>query len=183
MRVCTSAIDWQCCWLNPTWRPVSWQHWCHKSGQGLECMSDWEPERDRQKKGVCAFLSVLCVLSVYMCVCVCVCGLVWVSASQPAGQPARVLCMPKEPLYQLGEPGARLPPHTLWPSHYCSPPRPAQSTATCYQINIISHQGQHVIPPLRGQTTHVVRRHQAQTVGRQSCISFSSLHVRLLHVY
>ncbi len=39
--VSVCAIDWQRSWLNPTRRPVSWQHWCHKSGQGLEYMSDY----------------------------------------------------------------------------------------------------------------------------------------------
>lgn len=34
------------------------------------------------------------------------------------------------------------------------PSRLAQSTATCYQINISPHWRQHVIPPLRGQRTH-----------------------------
>lgn len=146
-------------------------------------MTESQREIDRRKKYVHFCLCCVYYLSICVYVFVCVAQRGCQPASQPAGQPARVFCMPKEPLYQLGEPGARSPPHTLWPSHYCSPPRPAQSTATCYQINIISHQGQHVIPPLRGQTTHVVRRHQVQTVGRQSCISFCSLHVRLLHIY
>lgn len=34
------------------------------------------------------------------------------------------------------------------------PSRPAQSTATCYQINISPHWRQHVIPPLWGHATH-----------------------------
>lgn len=103
-----------------------------------------ESQREKKKK-VCASLSMLGVLSV----CVCVCGPAWVSASQPGSSVcawggslpagwARCSVAPSRPL--------ALP--LLLPS------RPAQSTATCYQINISSHRGQHVIPPLRGQTTH-----------------------------
>ncbi len=75
--VSVCAIDWQRCWLNPTWRPVSWQHWCHKSGQGLECMSDWEPKRETEEKSMCISVCAVCII------CVCVCGPAWVSASQP----------------------------------------------------------------------------------------------------
>ena len=87
------AADWQRCWLNPTWRPVSWQHWCHKSGQSLECMSDWEPKRETEERSMCISVCAVCII----CVCVCVriirvyvCGPAWVSASQPA----RVFCVP-----------------------------------------------------------------------------------------
>lgn len=89
---CLRAVDWQQCWLNPTWRLVSWQHWCHKSGQDLECLSD---VRARWKKVVCALLcSVLCV---WVCMCVC---------AQRGCRPASTHCGSLELLYQLGEPGA-----------------------------------------------------------------------------
>lgn len=37
-------------------------------------------------------------------------------------QPVWIPSLPEEARYQLGDPGARLPRHTPWPSHYCCPP-------------------------------------------------------------
>lgn len=91
----------------------------------------------------------VCIFVCAVCVCVCLCHSVGVSQtashgplcalgfSLPAGR-ARCLVAP-------------LPAPLALP--LLLPFRAAQSTATCYRINISSRRGQRVIPPLMGQST------------------------------